>query len=142
MSDSGMKNGQSSAKPPASVRSGGPFGGGHGMGRPVEKAKNFKATLKRLLTYLKPHKVNLVIVIIFAVASTTFMIASPKIIGRAMNKLKDGFVARSVLRKMTDMQKQLTEMIAQGRSAQQQQLTPAMPGPAPDLSDSKPCSTA
>ena len=46
---------------------GGPMGGGHMMGgAPVEKAKNFKTSLKRLLTYLKPRMVPLIVV--FAMA--------------------------------------------------------------------------
>lgn len=115
MSDKAMNSKQTVSGQPPMMRGRGPFGGGHGpggMGRPVEKPKDFKGTLKRLVAYLKPHKTNLVVVLIFAVASTTFMIASPKIIGKAMNKLKDGFVARSVLHKMSDMQKQGQEMIS------------------------------
>ena len=92
----------------------GPGGGAHGpggLGRPVEKAKNFRGTLKRLLGYLKPFKVNLVIVLIFAVASTVFTIASPKVQGNAINKLTDGYMARTMLKEMTKGQKQAVEMI-------------------------------
>ena len=48
------------------------------FGRPVEKAKNFKGTLKRLLRYLKPHKINLIIVLVFAIVSTAFTIVCTK----------------------------------------------------------------
>ena len=92
----------------------GPGAGGHGpggFGRPVEKAKNFKGTLKRLLRYLKPFKVNLLIVLIFAVASTVFTIASPKVQGNAINKLTDGYMARTMLREMENGQKQAVEKI-------------------------------
>jgi len=81
---------------------GGGFGGG--FGAPVQKAKDFKGTLKRLLRYLKPHKVNLVIVLTFAIASTIFTIAAPKITSKAMNKLQDGYMARMMLQKMSDVQ--------------------------------------
>lgn len=76
-------------------RHGGPMGGG--FGRPVEKAKDFKGTFKRLIRYLKPHRINLIIVLIFAIASTSFTIAAPKITSKAMNKLQDAYMARKVL---------------------------------------------
>ncbi len=88
-------------------RSGGPMG----FGNPVEKAKDFKGTLKRLIGYLKPHKINLVVVLIFAMASTVFTIVAPKITGTAMNKLQDGFIARQVLQQITDAQKKIPEQI-------------------------------
>src|SRR5665647_3216625 len=70
---------------------GGPMGG---MGRPVEKAKNFKATLKRLFGYLAPQKKRLIIVGIFAVVSTIFAIFGPKLLGKAITKLADGVIAQ------------------------------------------------
>ena len=75
-------------------RTGGPAGS---LGRPVEKAKNFKGTLSRLLKYLKPQKINLIIVCIFAILGTIFTVASPKISGHAMNSLTDGIIAKSVV---------------------------------------------
>ena len=58
----------------------GPWGRG-GMGMPVEKAKNFRATLTRLLGYFKPEKYRLLAVLIAAVISTIFTIVGPKILG-------------------------------------------------------------
>lgn len=93
----------------------GPFGGpggGHGpggFGRPVEKPKDFKGTLKRLLGYLKPFRVNLAIVFICAVVSTVFAIASPKVQSKAVNKLTDGYMARTMLNEMSKIQKQAVE---------------------------------
>ena len=54
---------------------GGPMGA---MGRPVEKAKDFSGTLKRLLLYFLPEKVNLSIVFIAAIFGTVFNIVGPK----------------------------------------------------------------
>lgn len=81
-------------------RPGGLHGGGPGgaLGRPVEKAKNFKVTLKRLLGYLKPHSLNLIAVFIFAIASTTFTIYAPKKSGEAITVLGKGFVAKFIMR--------------------------------------------
>ena len=44
----------------------GPGSGPLGLGMPVQKAKNFKGTLKRLITYLTPYKVQLLLVLITA----------------------------------------------------------------------------
>lgn len=88
---------------------GGPMGG---FGMPVQKAKNFKGTLKRLIGYLKPHKINLIIVLVFAIASTTFAIVSPKVMGKAMNKMQDGYIAKMVLKQMTEAQKTAMDQIA------------------------------
>lgn len=71
--------------------------GGHGgppMGRPVEKAKNFKGTLKRLTKYLLPRKMNLIIVFLTAIISTVFNIFSPKVMGEATTKLFEGLMAK------------------------------------------------
>lgn len=72
--------------------------GGRGrsrMGMPSEKAKDFKGTLKRLLVYLKPRKWQLAAVFIMAILSTVFSIASPKVIGRAINNLFEGIMMKS-----------------------------------------------
>ncbi|MEW9094925.1 MAG: ABC transporter ATP-binding protein [Clostridiaceae bacterium] len=78
-------------------KSGGGFGKGHGgpaMGMPVEKAKDFKGTLKRLLGYLKPLKFQLIAVFIMAILSTTFTILSPDILGKVTTTLFNGIVER------------------------------------------------
>jgi len=64
------------------------------MGRPPEKAKNFRATLFRLLGYLRPHRWNLIVVFIFAIISTVFSIVSPKILGQATTKIFEGMLAK------------------------------------------------
>ena len=57
----------------------GPMGHGHGPGAPVEKAKDFQGTIRKILTYMGNYKSALVIVLIFAVASTVFNVIGPKI---------------------------------------------------------------
>lgn len=66
--------------------------GGHpgGMAMPGEKPKNFKATFKRLLRYLKPRQNRLIAVFIAAILSTVFMIVGPKIMGMAITELFEG----------------------------------------------------
>ena len=71
----------------------GPMGfGGHGGGIQMrgEKAKDFKGTMSKFLKYISEFKVLVIVVILFAVASTVFAIVGPKIIGRATTKLFEG----------------------------------------------------
>lgn len=83
---------------------GGPMGGGPmgrgpmgAMGRPVEKAKNFSGTLRRLLLYFVPERFNLSIVIIAALVGTIFNIVGPKILGLATTRLFDNLLDRFVV---------------------------------------------
>jgi ATP-binding cassette subfamily B protein len=75
---------------------GGPLGGGPmaGLMRGGEKPRNFKATMSKLLQYLSEYKVSIVIVFVFAIASTIFMIAGPKILGKATTRLFEGVVGQ------------------------------------------------
>lgn len=73
----------------------GPMGGGPmgGMAR-MEKAKNFKGTMKKLLGYMKPYLAALIIVVIFAAGSAAFSIVGPKILGKATTKIFEGLVSK------------------------------------------------
>jgi len=75
---------------------GGPGGGPMGSFArgPVAKAKDFKGTLKRLSSYLKPQRINFILVFIFAIFSTIFTIVGPKISGWAITRLVEGLVAK------------------------------------------------
>ena len=68
-------------------------GGMGGMGMPVQKAKDFKGTLKRLLTYMQPFRVSPFSLYCFSVLSTLFSIISPKLMGNATTKLFEGSMA-------------------------------------------------
>ncbi len=65
-----------------------------GPGAPVEKAKDFKGTMKKLLQYLGAYKISIVAVIIFAIGSTVFNIVGPKILGRATTEIFKGLVRK------------------------------------------------
>jgi ATP-binding cassette subfamily B protein len=58
-----------------------------------EKARDFKGTMRKLIGYLGAYNRSIVIVLIVAAISTVFMIAGPKILGRATTKLFEGVVA-------------------------------------------------
>ncbi len=87
---------QEQRKPQPGGMQGGPMGrGGWGaMGRPVEKAKNFKGTASRLLRYFAPQKYLLLLVLATAILGTTFNIVGPKILGLATTKLFEGLLAK------------------------------------------------
>ncbi|MDP4103685.1 MAG: ABC transporter ATP-binding protein [Bacillota bacterium] len=116
---------------------GGGFGGGGHFGAPVQKAKDFKGTLKRLLRYLKPHTLNLIMVLVFAIASTSFTIAAPKIMSKAMNRLQDAYMAKMMLEKMSDAQKSAVDQVnkqmkqMQQMQMKQMQQTPNAQAPQP-----------
>ncbi len=71
-----------------------------GMGRgprgmhSVEKAKDFKGTMAKLLNYLGRYKIAILVMIVFAVGSTLFNIVGPKILGKATTKVFEGVIAK------------------------------------------------
>lgn len=71
----------------------GPMRGGHGM-MPGEKAKDFKGSTLRLLSYMGKFKFALIGVLLFAVGSTLFHVVGPKILGQATTELFSGLVAK------------------------------------------------
>ena len=68
-----------------------PHGPGRGM-MPTEKAKDFKGSFKKLISYLSPFKFTILIVVIFAALSTVFTIVGPKILAKATDKLTAGLM--------------------------------------------------
>lgn len=70
------------------------FGGPMGGIRSFDKPRNFKETFNKILKYLKPYKIGLLIVIIFAMGSAIFTIVGPKILGRATTKIFEGIMGK------------------------------------------------
>ena len=70
----------------------GRMGGRNGMS--TEKAKDFKGTMKKLMGYLTQYKIGLLLVVIFAIGSTIFNIAGPKILGKATTELFHGLISK------------------------------------------------
>ncbi len=73
-------------------------GGGHrgpgGMTMGGAKAKNFKGTIKRLLSYLKAYRISFIIAITFSIASAAFTIYGPKQLGKATTKIFEGVMGK------------------------------------------------
>ena len=73
----------------------GPMGGGPGGHRTTAKAKDFKGTTKKLIKgYLGKYKIKLLIVAIFAIASTIFTIVGPKVLGNATTEIYNGIISK------------------------------------------------
>ena len=70
----------------------GPMGRGIASGKIVEKPKDFKKSIKRLVEFLKPYKFKIISVIIFAIISTAFSIYSPKLTGKAITSLFNSMI--------------------------------------------------
>jgi ATP-binding cassette, subfamily B, multidrug efflux pump len=72
-----------------------PFGPG-GAGRVglglAEKPKDFWATIKKLVSYMKPFRISIIFVFVFAITSTVFAILSPRILGNMTNQVVNDFV--------------------------------------------------
>ncbi|MBN2045383.1 MAG: ABC transporter ATP-binding protein [Anaerolineales bacterium] len=59
-----------------------------------EKARDFRGTMAKLIEYLAPYKVSILIVFLFAIGSTVAAIVGPKILGRATTKLFEGVMGQ------------------------------------------------
>ena len=85
-----MEDNKDFKTPPRRGRMGGP----RGMGMAPEKAKDFKGTMRSLLAELGHYKFRLIAVIVFAVLSTIFNIAGPKVLAKATTALATGWIAK------------------------------------------------
>lgn len=72
---------------PRGGRGGGP-GSGMPLGRPVEKAKDFKGTLKRLVRFLRPNYFELLIMMLFTVVMTAIAVYAPDVTKNIMNLMQ------------------------------------------------------
>ncbi len=74
----------------------GPMGGGGpaAVMQRGEKARNFKATMSKLIQYLRTYHVQFIIVMIMAIGSTIFSFLGPKILGKATTKLFEGIMGQ------------------------------------------------
>lgn len=63
-------------------------------GPALEKAKDFKGTTKKLLKYISDYKISLLIVLLFATLGTVFSIIGPKLLGKTITELSNGFIRK------------------------------------------------
>ncbi len=73
----------------------GAMGGPRRGSQKIEKAKDVKGTLKKLIkNYMTQYKIALIVVFIFAIGSTIFTIVGPKILGNATTEVYNGLVSK------------------------------------------------
>ncbi|MBN1953906.1 MAG: ABC transporter ATP-binding protein [Anaerolineae bacterium] len=73
----------------------GPFGHrGPAAMMPGDKAQDFAGTMAKLIRYLGRYRWLLIVVLLFAVASTAASIAGPKLLGQATTRLFEGVLAQ------------------------------------------------
>lgn len=65
---------------------------GHGGMVPVEKAKDMKGSIKKLVKYMGRYKFAILAIMIFAAISTVFTVAGPKVLGKATTALANGLM--------------------------------------------------
>lgn len=65
-----------------------------GRGRVVEKPKDFKKTLGKVLKYIGGYKIAVILVMICAVIAALFNIVGPKILGKATTELSNGLIGK------------------------------------------------
>ena len=68
--------------------------GPHGRMGAVEKPRDFKGTVAKLVRFLGRFKMLLIVALIFAIGSTVFNILGPKVLSEATTELFNGLVAK------------------------------------------------
>ena len=63
-------------------------------GMPVEKAKDFKSSIKKIIQYIGNYKVAVATVMVIAVLSTVFNVLGPKVMGLATTELAEGLMGK------------------------------------------------
>ncbi|CAM2872640.1 ABC transporter ATP-binding protein [Erysipelothrix tonsillarum] len=58
------------------------------------KPENSKEVLKKMIALIKPYRMKMIVVILFALLSTVFTIIGPKVMGQATTVLFEGLVAK------------------------------------------------
>ncbi|MDR1906372.1 MAG: ABC transporter ATP-binding protein/permease [Clostridiales bacterium] len=81
----------------------GVIGGGPMGGISVEKAKDFKGTVKKLVKYIASYKSYILVVIAFAVAATVLAVITPKLLGNVTTDLMANLVSAVRTRTTVDL---------------------------------------
>ena len=82
-------------------RPGPPMGGGPAArmmagGMPAEKLQDFKGSTKRLLGLLKPHRLQVGVVLLFGITSVTLTVIGPRLLGHATDLIFQGVIGKAL----------------------------------------------
>jgi ATP-binding cassette subfamily B protein len=67
-----------------------------GLSAPVERSKDFRGTLRKLLARLRPERAVIALVVVLGSLSVVFSVVGPKITGNAMNIIFDGVFGKTL----------------------------------------------
>ena len=105
-----------------------------GMGMPVEKSKDFRGTLRRLVGRLRPERLTIAIVAVLASASVVFSVIGPKLIGNATNVIFEGVIGKTLPAGITkDQAVEALRSRGQGQLADMLSGTNVVPGAGVDF---------
>lgn len=82
------------ARTGAKRRGGPPHGGPGGAMHGGEKVRDFRGTMRRMLSFMGQFKLHILLVLVFAIGSTVFNIVGPKVLSEATTALFNGVVAQ------------------------------------------------
>ena len=85
-----MEDNKDFKTPPRRGRMGGP----RGMGMAPEKAKDFKGSISKLMSYIGRYKIGIFAVMLFAAVATVFNVIGPKILGKVTTALSEGLMRK------------------------------------------------
>ncbi|WP_372456774.1 ABC transporter ATP-binding protein [Cellulomonas xiejunii] len=110
---------------------GGPRGGhmGPGLGMPGQKSMDFRGSLRRLLTVLRPERARLLAVLVLGALSVAAAVAGPKLLGNATDVLFEGVVSRQ-LGQVVPAGASQSQAVEALRAAGQEQLADLVSGMA------------
>ena len=77
----------------------GPMGGGGpgmGMTPSMEKARDFRGSIHRLISLLRPERTVVIVVLLLGAVSVFLMVLGPKILGNATNVIFDGVISAQI----------------------------------------------
>lgn len=86
--------------PKEAAGSHGPGPGGGGMGMPAEKPLDFKGSAKRFLTYLRPFRFRVALILALGTVSVALAVSGPRLIGHATDVIFNGVVGKLIGQQM------------------------------------------
>ena len=100
-----------------------------GLSAPVERSKDFRGTLRKLLARLRPERAVISLVVVLGSLSVAFSVIGPKITGNAMNVIFDGVVGKTLPAGLSKEQAvELLRAQGKGQIADLLAATNAVPG--------------
>ena len=100
---------------------GGPMGGGPGamgMRLPAEKARDFRGSLRRMASRLRPERFVIAVVLILGAISVFLAVLGPKLLGNATNLIFEGVIGKQLPAGMTQAQaEQMLRALGRGQQA-------------------------